>query len=220
MTPEREARIRAVAARRQFDLGILLENVTDPHNIMAVTRTADAVGLAAVHALNTYNPWGRHAETKAKRKAFAKSDFGARSSSGAGRWVDVRRFSDREEALGALRESLGPDARLIAMTAEAAEGVPVRELHEVDFTGPCAVVMGNERAGLSPELLAACDARCRIPQAGMTRSLNISVAAAVVLYEALRQRRAAGRYDRPRGAEAERGALAEAWLERERARRR
>jgi tRNA (guanosine-2'-O-)-methyltransferase len=97
-------------------------------------------------------------------------------------------------------------------------GTPVasRDLYELDLTRPTAFVFGNEQRGVSEEAVAAADGNVVIPMMGMVRSLNISVACAVALYEALRQRRVTGHYDRPKLSQAERRVRLRRWLARER----
>lgn len=174
MTPERAARIEWVLNRRQPDLAVVMEDIEDPHNVFAVMRTCDAVGVQHVYVINT---------------GFRKhKKFGKASSSSANKWLTVHRFEDRDECIQALRRRY--DKLYASYLGEGS-----RAVHEVDLTERVALVFGNERDGISAEMLAHCDGRFIIPQVGMIRSLNISVACAVTLYEAYRQRMAAGRYD-------------------------
>lgn len=169
-TPRRFRRIRAVLERRQPDLTVLMERVHKPHNFSAVLRTCDAVGVHEAHLVPT--------------EAFhAKGGI----ASGSHRWVPVRRHEETARAVAHLREA---GFRLVA--AHPAKGAV--GYREVDYTGPVALLLGTELHGLSDGAVEAADARIRIPMAGMVRSLNVSVAAAVVLYEAQRQRREAGHY--------------------------
>lgn len=177
MLPERLARIRAILDRRQPDLTVLLENVHKPHNFSAILRTCDAVGVLDAHAIV---PSRNRARIRASQTA-----------KGSGRWVRVHGYPTLEEALPALRS-----AGMHLLGAHLGDGaVPFRR---IDFTRPTAILFGQEKFGVSPEAVAACDGFISIPMVGMVESLNVSVAAAVVLYEAERQRRAAGYYDAPR----------------------
>ena len=173
MTPERQHRIESVLAHRQNNLTVVLENVFDPHNISAVMRSCDAVGVQEIYVLNTKLP--RHQK------------WGTRSSSSAAKWLTVHQFDNAAACFASLRKKY----QTILTTHLTQEAV---SLYEVDFTASMALVFGNEHAGVSAEMLALADGNFVIPQVGMIRSLNISVACAVTLYEAYRQKAAAGQY--------------------------
>jgi len=169
MTPEREQKIQDVAARRFQDLHVLIENVDDPHNLGAILRTCDAVGIGRVHLVYTKGKPPRMAELRTNAAASAA------------KWLEIRKWTSLEECIASLRK----EGIRIAVTALDVHGFPQ---WEIDFTQPTAVAIGNEHDGVSPELLAAADAIITIPMRGMVQSLNVSVAAAVILEEALRQR--------------------------------
>lgn len=170
-TLRRFRRLRAVLERRQPDLTVLMERVHKPHNFSAVLRTCDAVGVHRAHLVPT--------------EAFeAKGGI----ASGSHRWVPVVRHGSIAEAVAWLR------ARSFRIVAAHPDGEAV-DFREPDYTRPTALALGTELHGLSDEVVAAADERIRIPMAGMVRSLNVSVAAAVVLYEAHLQRKRAGMYD-------------------------
>ena len=177
MTPERHDKLLQVLSKRQPDLTVELENVFDPHNISAVMRTCDAVGVQEVFILNNRIP--RHKK------------WGARSSSSAAKWLTVYQFEDPEACFSALRNKYSK----ILTTHLSSDAV---SLHEIDMTEPIALVFGNEHSGVSDEIRAMADGNFIIPQVGIIRSLNISVACAVTLYEAFRQKNSAGHYDQPR----------------------
>jgi len=190
MTPERRARLLAVLNKRQSDLTVVLENVFDPHNISAVMRTCDAVGVQEVYVLNTKIP--RHKK------------FGARSSSSAAKWLSVYQFTDAEACFNALRQKYDK----ILTTHLSSDAV---NLYDIDFTGRIALVFGNEHAGVSDEIRAMADGNFIIPQVGIIKSLNISVACAVTLYEAQRQKKLAGHYDSCRIPEPQLSELLDKW---------
>jgi tRNA (guanosine-2'-O-)-methyltransferase len=175
MTPEREERILQVLNRRQHTLTVVLENVFDPHNISAVMRTCDAVGIQEVFVLNTRIPPHRK--------------WGAKSSSSAASWLTIRQFTDAGLCFTELRKNY--DRILTTHLSSDASS-----LYDIDLTGRIALVFGNEHTGVSEEIRALSDGNFLIPQVGMIRSLNISVACAVSLYEAFRQKTAAGHYSR------------------------
>ncbi len=174
MTPERKEKLLDVLYKRQNDLTVVLENVFDPHNISAVMRTCDAVGIQEIYVLNTKIPPHRK--------------WGSRSSSSAAKWLTIQQFDDAEKCIGIIRKKY---KRIF--TTHLAEG-SIR-LHEIDFTQSIALVFGNEHSGVSEEVRALADGNFIIPQVGIIRSLNISVACAVALYEAFRQKQKAGHYD-------------------------
>lgn len=175
MTPERRERLLSVLNKRQAGLTVVLENVQDPHNISAVMRTCDAVGIQEIYVLN--NKIARHKK------------WGAKSSSSAAKWLTIHQFSDTAECVAALRQKYDK----IYTTHLAADSVG---LYEIDFTGSVALVFGNEHEGVSEEIRAQADGNFIIPQVGIIKSLNISVACAVSIYEALRQRTLAGCYEK------------------------
>ncbi|AHF14857.1 TrmH family RNA methyltransferase [Niabella soli] len=173
MTNERKEKLENVIRYRQPGLGIVLENVFDPHNISAVMRSCDAVGIQDVYILNTKIP--RHEK------------WGAKSSSSAAKWLSVQQFDNVVDCFGVLRSRY--DA--IVTTHLSSDAV---SLYDMDLTGNIALVFGNEHAGVSEEIRALADGNFIIPQVGIIQSLNISVACAVTIYEAYRQRSKAGLY--------------------------
>jgi tRNA (guanosine-2'-O-)-methyltransferase len=175
MTPERRDKLIAVLAKRQPDLTVVLENVFDPHNISAVMRTCDAVGIQEIYILNTKIP--RHKK------------WGARSSSSAAKWLTVHQFENAGECFLSLRKRYSK----ILTTHLSSDAV---DLYAIDMTEPIALVFGNEHSGVSDDIRALADGNFIIPQMGIIRSLNISVACAVTLYEAYRQKSLAGHYNR------------------------
>jgi len=175
MTPERREKLQSVLSKRQDDITIVLENVFDPHNISAVMRTCDAVGVQELYVLNTKIP--RHKK------------WGAKSSSSATKWLTVYQFENAEECFFELRKKYSK----ILTTHLSSDAL---NLYEIDLTQPVALVFGNEHSGVSEEIRNLADGNFIIPQAGIIRSLNISVACAVTLYEAYRQKTLAGHYDK------------------------
>jgi tRNA (guanosine-2'-O-)-methyltransferase len=174
MTEERRHKIESVLSKRQDDITVVLENVFDPHNISAVMRSCDAVGIQEIYVLNTKIP--RHKK------------WGARSSSSAAKWLTVHQFEDTDECFAELRKKYST----ILTTHLSTDAVSV---YEVDLTKSIALIFGNEHSGVSEEIIRLADGNFIIPQVGMIRSLNISVACAVSLYEAFRQKQRAGHYE-------------------------
>ena len=174
MTPERTERIETVLAKRQPELTVVLENVNDPHNIAAVMRTCDAVGIQDIYVLNT--------------KIGAHDTWSAKASSSAMNWLTVHQFTNTAECFAALRKNFDK----IYTTHLSTDAVG---LYELNLTQKVALVFGNEHDGCSEEIIKLADGNFIIPQVGMIKSLNISVACAVSLYEAYRQRNIARQYD-------------------------
>lgn len=174
MTPERNERLTAVLNKRQPDLTVVLENVFDPHNISAVMRTCDAVGIQDIYILNN--------------KIAPHRKWGAKSSSSAAKWLSIHQFTDADECFAQLRKHY----KKIYTTHLSSDAVG---LYELNLTEPVALVFGNEHSGVSEEIIAMADGNFIIPQVGIIKSLNISVACAVTLYEAFRQKKNAGHYN-------------------------
>lgn len=173
MTPERREKLLRVLSKRQSNLTVVMENVQDPHNIAAVMRTCDAVGIQDIYILNTKIP--RHKK------------FGAKSSSSAAKWLSVHQFTDAKTCFDKLRKNY----TTILTTHLSSNAV---SLYEIDFTKSVTLVFGNEHEGVSEEVRALADGNFIIPQMGIIQSLNISVACAVSIYEAFRQKNNASHY--------------------------
>lgn len=170
MTPRRREKIERVLAGRRPDLTVVMENIHDPHNVSAMLRSADAVGVAEVQLLYTH-------------EVFPK--LGRKSSASASKWIRRRQFRSVEECYGRLRG----EGFLVCATHLGGKAV---SLYELDLTRKVALVFGNEHKGVSPEAAKLADVNFLIPMKGMIESLNVSVACAVTLYEALRQRSVRG----------------------------
>lgn len=190
MTNERRQKIESVLSKRQNDLTVVLENVFDPHNISAVMRSCDAVGVQEIYVLNTKIP--RHKK------------WGAKSSSSAANWLTVHQFENAEDCIAQIRKKYST----ILTTHLSGDAV---SLYELDLTRPAALVFGNEHSGVSDEIKKMADGNFIIPQVGIIRSLNISVACAVSLYEAFRQKHNAGHYNRQKLTDSEYSSLFNQW---------
>lgn len=173
MTPERYARIKEMLTRRQPDLTVCMEQVHKPHNISAVIRTADAVGVHEVHAV-----W----PTSRMRTLVS-------SAAGSNSWVQVKTHRTIADAVSQLKTQ-GMQVLATNLSAKAVD------FREVDYTRPTCILLGQEKTGITQEALALADQDIIIPMIGMVQSLNVSVASALILYEAQRQRQNAGMYQR------------------------
>ncbi|MFL5787287.1 MAG: TrmH family RNA methyltransferase [Flavisolibacter sp.] len=190
MTIQRSQRIDSVLSKRQNDLTIVLENVFDPHNISAVMRSCDAIGIQEIFVLNTKIPLHKK--------------WGSRSSSSALKWLTIHQFDNTEECFSTIRKKY---SKILATHLEK----NAISLYELDLTQKIALVFGNEHSGVSDEIHQYADGNFLIPQVGMIQSLNISVACAVSLYEAFRQKMIAGHYDQKKLSVEEYNSLKTKW---------
>ena len=190
MTPERINKLLTVLNRRQSNLTVVLENVFDPHNVSAVMRTCDSVGIQDIYVINTKIP--------------PHKEWGFKSSSSARKWVTSHQFTDVQKCFTTLRSRY---SRIL--TTHLGDGSI--DLYDIDFTQSIALVFGNETHGVSEEIRKLADGNFVIPQMGIIRSLNISVACAVTIYEAYRQKKNAGQYKQSSLPEEQRHALLTEW---------
>lgn len=186
---QRLKKIIAAAKARQQSLRVVLENIHDPHNVSAIFRTCDAVGVSKISLLYHIEEFPKISRT---------------SSSSADKWVKKEKFSDVKTCFDSLRN----EGFKIYSTFLAENAV---NLYDIDFTRRTAIVVGNEHRGVSEEVVENSDEVIYIPMYGMLQSLNVSVATAVTLYEALRQRREQGMYERSELSNEELSKLIDEW---------
>ena len=175
MENTRYHRIKHVLDRRQTDLTVCLEDVHKHHNLSAIVRSADAVGCHHVHAV-----WPQN------QKWLTNN-----TSGGSKNWIATHLHKDIDSAVAMIRQH-NPKVQVLA-TNLCPEAVDYRE---IDYTLPTAIIVGQEKTGISPQALAHADKNIIIPMQGMAQSLNVSVAAALILFEAQNQRLKAGLYQR------------------------
>ncbi len=168
---------------------VVIENVHDPHNVSAIFRTCDAAGIPIVSLI--YNI-----------ESFPK--IGKKSSASAFKWIKRERYKKVESCYNKLREN---GFRIYA--SQLSEDA--KNLYDLDYTGKTAIVFGNEHRGISDEASELADERFLIPMYGMVQSLNVSVSAAVTIYEALRQRKQKGMYTKPLYSSEEIESLVQEW---------
>ncbi len=188
-TEERQAKIEQVLKYRQKGLTVVMDNVYDAHNVSAIYRSCDAFGVPDVHLYYT-------------TQAFP--DLSKKTSASARKWVVTERHRDKASLKEALK---GYTVLATSCTGKA------KPMYEYDFTKPTAFIMGNEHSGVDAGLLDIVDGEVYIPMYGMIQSFNVSVAAALLLGEASRQRLAAGMYGVTGWTEEEYQILLAAWLE-------
>jgi len=175
MTPERYRKLRGVLDRRQPDLTVLLDNVHKPHNFSAILRSCDAVGVLEAHAV-----WGEAGLRPNKL-----------TSGGTAKWVGIRTHPDVRTAVSVLRQQ-----GLCLVAAHPGNGA--RDYRDIDYSLPTALMLGAELRGLGKAALESAEMRVCVPMMGMVESLNVSVAAATILFEAQRQRSIANLYSESR----------------------
>lgn len=186
----RVERVTSVVTRRLPDLTVVMENIHDPHNVSAIMRTCDAVGVLQVELLYTLEKFPR---------------IGKKSSSSANKWVKHRRHNSVHLCYDQLRK----EGFTICATRLDSRA---RMLYDLDLTQKTAFVLGNEHRGVSEDAAEQADTVVIIPMRGMIESLNVSVAAGVCLYEALRQRLARGKLSSPALSPNAISLLLEEWL--------
>ena len=172
MAEKRFHRVKSVLDRRQTDLTVCLDEVHKHHNLSAIVRTADAVGCHHIHAV-----WPQ--EQRRLTNNTSKN------------WVETHMHEHIDDAVATIREQ-NPGVQLLATNLSDS----AVDFREIDYTKPTAIIVGQERLGISDRALEHADQHIVIPMQGMVQSLNVSVAAALILYEAQRQRDAAGLYQR------------------------
>lgn len=175
MTPERLSKFRAILSMRQPDLTVITDYVHKGRNLSAIIRTADAVGISDVHSIIGDKEY----------RSFRGTALGSH------RWVKVHRYTDVHEP---VRELKARGFQIVAahLSAEAVD------FHDIDYTQPTALLMGNEKDGVSDAAGDLADVHITIPMVGMVESYNVSVAAGIILSEAQHQRQKAGCYDEQR----------------------
>jgi len=147
-------------------LVLVLDGVTDPRNLGAILRAADGAGASGV--------------VVPKDGAVGVTAAAVKASAGASEHVRVARETNLRRAIDRMKKD--------GLWVYAAEGGEATPYHELDFTGPVALVLGSEGRGIRRLVREGCDGEISIPMLGAVASLNVSVAAAVLLYEARRQR--------------------------------
>jgi tRNA (guanosine-2'-O-)-methyltransferase len=189
-TPQRIQKIKRLLSLRQPDLRVVLEGVAIAHNASAVIRTCDAAGILRLDFVSP-NP--------------DLLGINAAISTRAEKWVDIHLHASTVECLRSLKEK----GFRVAVTHLGENAIDYAEL---DYTRPLALVFGSEAAGVSPEALSLADDRIRIPMLGMVQSLNLSVSVGIILFEAVKQRRAAGLFKTRRLSDRDFDRYLSSWL--------
>jgi tRNA (guanosine-2'-O-)-methyltransferase len=188
-TDKRTAKINRVISSRQLSLKLVLENIHDPHNVSAIFRTCDAAGIPKVSLVYNSEPFPK---------------IGKKSSASSFKWVEKEKYKSIESCYKKLHlEGFKIYASSISKKS--------KNIFDLKFTEKIAIVFGNEHRGLSGEAVELADEIFFIPMYGMVQSLNVSVSAAITIYEALRQRLKEGMYDKSELSEDEMRRLIDEW---------
>jgi tRNA (guanosine-2'-O-)-methyltransferase len=189
-TKERKKRVRDVLCFRQPDLRVVLEDITNTHNASAVVRTCDAAGILYIDIIHS------------RPEPFPINES---ISTRAEKWVKFNHYSSTKECFSSLKQQ-GFEIACTHLSSEAADYT------SIDYTQPIAVVFGNELEGVTEEAAHLSDHLIQIPMFGMVQSLNLSVSAGIILYEACRQRVQKGLYEKPRLSEKKFNDIRKEWL--------
>lgn len=173
-TEKRLEKITRVINSRQQSLTVVMENIHDPHNVSAIFRTCDAAGIPKVKLIYNLESFPR---------------IGKKSSASAFKWVDKEKYKTVDECYSELRKN-GYKIFASSLTENS------KNLYKLDLTQKVAIIVGNEHRGVSETAAKFADEVFLIPQFGMVQSLNVSVATAIIVYEAVRQRLKKGMYDK------------------------
>ncbi|MDD5362714.1 MAG: RNA methyltransferase [Ignavibacteria bacterium] len=174
MTEKRLKKFKKVVSKRQKYLTLVLENIHDPHNVSAILRSSESVGIDKIYLI--YND-----------EKFPK--ISPVSSASAKKWVELVKFTNVDDCFKELKKQ-----KYKIYSTHMAEGGKNESLFELDLTKRTALVFGNEHRGVSDEIKEKSDSNFLIPMVGMVQSLNVSVSVAVCIYEAMRQRIEKGMY--------------------------
>jgi len=173
VTEERLNKMKKILNTRQNTLRVFMDYVYSPHNLSAIVRTCDAVNVGKLYY--------RH-----QKKVRLNNEI----TMGAHKWLFTEYVEDIEQFYKDIKEK----GYQVVVTLLDEDTIDFRE---VDYTKPTLIVLGNEVDGASEVSIKYADKKVIIPMYGMSQSLNVSVANAIILYEAERQRKAKGMYDIP-----------------------
>ena len=173
VTEERLKKMKKILETRQYTLRVFMDYVYSPHNLSAIVRTCDAVNIGKLYY--------RH-----QKKVRLNNEI----TMGAHKWI----FHEYVEEIEKFYENIKNQGYQVVVTLLDKDAIDFRE---VDYTKPTLIVLGNEVDGASEISIKYADKKVIIPMYGMSQSLNVSVANAIMLYEAERQRKAKGMYNKP-----------------------
>ena len=176
MTERRLKKFNSVVSKRQKYLTLVLENIHDPHNVSAIMRSAESVGIDKIYLVYNIEKFPRISPV---------------SSASAKKWIELKKFTSIDECYKELKKE-----KYKIYSTFMVENKKNLSLYEIDLTKRIALVFGNEHRGLTDEAKEKSDKNFLIPMVGMVQSLNVSVSVAVCLFEAMRQRLEKGMYEK------------------------
>ena len=171
MNERRQKLIEAYNSNKIEGVEFLLDNVHDPHNVAAVSRSADALGIRTIHLYYTYN------------ECPDMTLKGFKASASANRWINYHQVENLSDFVNQKRNE---NYKIYG----AAKQEGAKDASSLDFPKKCLIMMGSEQYGLSPELRQITDEFVFIPMVGMVESYNISVAASLLMFQIFQQRKA------------------------------
>jgi len=174
LTPERLQKLEHVARNRQTGFTVVVEDVFDPHNLGAVTRTCDAFGIQDINVIFE------------KQAEFDPKEIGKNTSTSTNKWINYRIHHGTQKGIQTLQD----EGWLVVATVIDEDADTI---FDADLTHPkIAMLFGNEKLGLTEQAMTMADKKVTIPMLGIAQSMNISVSAALFIYEVTRQRHAQG----------------------------
>lgn len=168
----RNQKIIDILKLRQTNLTVFMDEVHKPHNLAAIIRTCDSIGIGKVHAVYP--------------QTMLQACHG--TAMGSNLWVETQVHSQLEAGINQLKSS-----GMQVLAAHFSDSAI--DFRQADYTQPSAILVGSEKFGVSRQAAELADQHILIPMFGMVQSLNVSVATAIILYEAQRQREKAGMYN-------------------------
>ena len=190
-TEQRVNKLKNILEKRQKSITIVMENIADQHNFSACLRSCDAVGILNVCLL--YHS-GQNLPILNKT-----------SSASASKWINIKKYTSVEDCFNELHN----EGKKIYTTHLSEQSI---SLYDLDLTQDIAMVFGNEHSGVSDKAVKLADGNFLIPQIGVIQSLNISVACAVSLFEAFRQRKLKDFFNKSELSETEINNTLKDWL--------
>ena len=183
---ERLRKLKRIAAQRQAGFTVVIEDVFDPHNLGAIARSCDAFGIQEINVIFETHP------------EFDPKEVGKNSSTATNKWLNYRIHYSTESALHTLKDE---GWQLVATVIDE----EATSIFDVEMSHPkIALLIGNEKTGLSATAISLADRKITIPMRGIAQSMNVSVSAALMIYEVTRQR--IERFPENLGMEPEQGA--------------
>ncbi|PTB96703.1 TrmH family RNA methyltransferase [Marivirga lumbricoides] len=170
LSEKRKSFVEEVLQMRTNYIQVVLEDIIDPHNVSAVLRTGECLGIQQYHIIDQQNPF----------------KIGRGVSKGATKWIDIHHYREGENRTQRALSGLRQEGYRVLVTSPKAEA---KSLEDIDLSKPLAVILGNEKAGVSQKAMQMADEIVKIPMYGFTESYNVSVSAAIILHHLVERMR-------------------------------